>query len=146
MPGKRNKRKRNNNDRNHHNSNRGCNSNRQGNTSRGGRGGRRRGQGGRGGKGNNNSEHLQILNVSIVAKMPDILPTAQSKDKHDNEQSNMVSKSDLKNLFQSSLKEMLTKRTNKRRRRITLKAMMNHWIWMLFKNHGTEAHNDCKQS
>jgi hypothetical protein len=30
--------------------------------------------------------------------------------KNDNEQSTMVSKSDLKNLFQSSLKEMLTKK------------------------------------
>jgi hypothetical protein len=30
--------------------------------------------------------------------------------KNDNEQSNMVSKSDFKNLFQSSLKEMLTKK------------------------------------
>jgi hypothetical protein len=30
--------------------------------------------------------------------------------KNDNEQSNMVSKSDYKNLFQSSLKEMLTKK------------------------------------
>jgi ribosomal protein L13 len=68
-----------------------------------------------------------------VAKRADILPTAQSKDKNDNEQSNMVSKSDIKNLFQSSLKEMLTKRTNKRRRRKTLKAMMNHWIWMFLK-------------
>jgi hypothetical protein len=30
--------------------------------------------------------------------------------KNDNEQSNMVSKSDFKNLFESSLKEMLTKK------------------------------------
>jgi hypothetical protein len=30
--------------------------------------------------------------------------------KNDNEQSNMVSKADFKNLFQSSLKEMLTKK------------------------------------
>jgi hypothetical protein len=49
-----------------------------------------------------------MRNVSIVAKRATILLTAHSQ-KNDNEQSNMVSKSDLKNLFQSSLKEMLTK-------------------------------------
>jgi hypothetical protein len=38
--------------------------------------------------------------------------------KNDNEQSNMVSKADFKNLFQSSLKEMLTKK-NKRAKKNT---------------------------
>jgi hypothetical protein len=42
-------------------------------------------------------------------KRATILLTAHSK-KNGNEQSNMVSKSDFKNLFQSSLKEMLTKK------------------------------------
>jgi hypothetical protein len=47
---------------------------------------------------------------TIVAKRVTIPLTAHSEEKNDNEQSNMVSKSDFKNLFQSSLKEMLTKK------------------------------------
>jgi hypothetical protein len=73
MPSKSNDGKRKNNDRNHHNSNGGRNSTRQGNTSRGGRGGR----GGRG----NNSEHLKMWNVSILAKMFTIPLTAHSQEK-----------------------------------------------------------------
>jgi hypothetical protein len=45
-----------------------------------------------------------------VAKRVTILLTAHSQEKNDNEQSNMVSKADFKNLFQSSLKEILTKK------------------------------------
>jgi hypothetical protein len=37
--------------------------------------------------------------------------------KNDNEQSNMVSKSDFKNLFQSTLKEMLTKKDKQAKKR-----------------------------
>jgi hypothetical protein len=51
-----------------------------------------------------------MWNVSIVAKRATILLTAHSQEINDNEQSNIVSKSDFKNLFQSSLKEMLTKK------------------------------------
>jgi hypothetical protein len=80
MPGKTNEGKRKNNDRNHQNSNGGRISTRQGNTSRGGHGGRGRGRGGRGGRGNN-SEHLKILNFSIVAKRVTILLTAHSQEK-----------------------------------------------------------------
>jgi hypothetical protein len=50
------------------------------------------------------------LNISSVVKRVTILTTAQLQEKNDNEQSNMVSKSEFKNLFQSSLKEMLTKK------------------------------------
>jgi hypothetical protein len=45
-----------------------------------------------------------------VAKRVTILLTAHSREKNDNEQSNMVLKAYFKNLFQSSLKEMLTKK------------------------------------
>jgi hypothetical protein len=51
-----------------------------------------------------------MLNVSIVAKRSTILLTAHSQEKNDNKQSNMVSKSDFKTMFQSSLKEMLSKK------------------------------------
>jgi hypothetical protein len=80
IPNKSNDGKRKNNDRNHHNYNGGRSSARQGNTSRGGRGGRGRGRGGRGGRGNN-SEHLKMLNVSIVAKRVTIPLTAHSQEK-----------------------------------------------------------------
>jgi hypothetical protein len=39
----------------------------------------------------------------------------------------MVSKADFKNLFQSSLKEMLTKKEKQAKKNTTLKAMMNRW-------------------
>jgi hypothetical protein len=55
------------------------------------------------------------LNVSIVAKRVTILPTAQLK-KNDNENSNMVTKVDFKNLFQSSLKDMLTKKEKQKKK------------------------------
>jgi hypothetical protein len=45
-----------------------------------------------------------------LKKRATILLTAHSKEKNDNKQSNMVSKADFKNLFQSSLKEILTKK------------------------------------
>jgi hypothetical protein len=71
---------------------------------------------------------FNMLNVSIVANRATILLTAQSQEKMTmNSQMHMVSKSDFKNLFQSSLKEMLTKKTNNPGRGKTLKAMMNHW-------------------
>jgi hypothetical protein len=80
IPSKSNEGKRKNNERNHQNSNGGRSSTRQVNTSRGGRGGRGRGRGGHGGRGNN-SEHLKMLNVSIVAKRVTILLIAQSQEK-----------------------------------------------------------------
>jgi hypothetical protein len=81
MPSKSNEEKRKSNDINHHNSNGGRSSTRQGNTCPGGRGGRGRGRGGHGERGNNNSEHLKMWNVSIVAKRVTILPTAHSQEK-----------------------------------------------------------------
>jgi hypothetical protein len=101
--------KRKNNDRNHHNSNGGRSSARQGNTSRGGRGGRGRGRGGRGGRGNN-SEHLKNDECFNCGKNGHYSTDCSLPRKNDNEQSNMVSKSDFKNLFQSSMKEMMTKK------------------------------------
>jgi hypothetical protein len=77
MPSKSNDGKIKNNDRNHYNSNGGRSSTRQGNTSRGGRGRCRGGCDGRG----NNSEHLKMWNVSIVAKRVTIPLTAHSQEK-----------------------------------------------------------------
>jgi hypothetical protein len=98
-----------NNDRNHHNSNVGRSSTRQGNTNRGGRCGRGRGRGGRGGRGNN-SEHLKNVECFNCGKKGHYSIDCSLPRKNDNEQSNMVSKLDFKNLFQSSMKEMLTKK------------------------------------
>jgi hypothetical protein len=109
MRGKTNEGKRKNIERNHQNSNGGRSSTRQGNTSRGGRGGRRRGRGGRGGRGNN-SEHLKNVECFNCGKNGHYSTDCSIPRKNDNEQSNMVSKSDFKNLFQYSLKEMLTKK------------------------------------
>jgi hypothetical protein len=106
IPNKSNDGKRKNNDRNHHNSNGGRSSARQGNTSRGGRG---RGRGGRGGRGNN-SEHLLNVECFNCGKKGHYSTDCSLPRKNDNEQSNMVSKDDFKNLFQSSMKEMLTKK------------------------------------
>jgi hypothetical protein len=113
MPGKRNKGKRKINDRNHQNTNGGRSSTRQGNTSRGGCGGRGRGRGGRvgrGERGNNNSEHLENVECFKCGKKGHYSTDCSLPRKNDKEQSNMVSKSDFKTMFQPSLKEMLTKK------------------------------------
>jgi hypothetical protein len=110
MPGKTNEGKRKNSKRNHRNSSGGCSSTRQGNNSRGGCGERRRGRGGRNGRRNNNSEHLKNVDCFNCGKKDQYSTDCSIPRKNDNEQSNMVSKSDFKNLFQSSLKEMLTKK------------------------------------
>jgi hypothetical protein len=110
MSGKANEGKRKNSERNHHNSSDGRSSTRQGNTSRGGRGGRGRSRGGRGGRGNNNSEHFKNVEYFNCGKKGHYYTNCSIPRKNDNEQSNMVSKLDIKNLFQSSLKEMSTKK------------------------------------
>jgi hypothetical protein len=106
MPGKTNERKRKNSERNHQNSNGGRIITHQVNTSRGGRG---RGRGGRGGR-EINSEHLKNVECFNCGKKGHYSTDCSIPRKNDNEHSNMVSKSDFKNLFQSSLKEMLTKK------------------------------------
>jgi hypothetical protein len=112
MTGKTNEGKRKSNDRNHQNSNGGHISTHQGNTSQGGRGGRGRrgrGRGGRDGRGNN-SDHLKNVECFNCGKKGHYSTDCSLPRKKDNEQSSMVSKSDIKNLFQSSLMEMLTKK------------------------------------
>jgi hypothetical protein len=110
MPGKTNEGKIKINDRNHQNTNGGRISTRQGNTSRGGRG---RGRGGSGRRGNNNSEHLRNVECFNCGKKGHYSTDFSLPRINYNEQSNMVSKSDFKNLFQSSLKEILTKKDKK---------------------------------
>jgi hypothetical protein len=107
MPGKSNDGKIKNNERNHHNTNDGRSGGRQGNNGRGGHG---RGRGGRVGRGSNNSEHLKTIECFNCGKKGHYSTDCSAPRKNDNEHSNMVSKADFKNLFQSSLKDMLTKK------------------------------------
>jgi hypothetical protein len=105
MLGKSNDGKRKNNERNHYNSNGGLSSGRQGNNGGGGSG---RGRGGRSGRSNNNSERLKTVECFNCGKNCHYSTDCSAPRKNDNENSNMVSKADFKNLFQSSLKDMLT--------------------------------------
>jgi hypothetical protein len=94
IPSKSNVGKRKSNDINHHNSNGVRVSNRQGNPSQGEGGGRGRGRGGRGGRGNNNSEHFKNVECFNCGKEGHYSTDCSFPRKNDNEQSNMVSKSD----------------------------------------------------
>jgi hypothetical protein len=70
-------------------------------------------RGGRDGRGNNNSEHLENVECFNCGKKGHYsidCSTPRKNGNEDYEQSNMVSKSGFKNLFQSSLTEMLTKK------------------------------------
>jgi hypothetical protein len=107
MPGKSNDGKRKNNERNHHNTNDGCSGVRQGNNGRGGRG---KGGGGRDGRSSNNSEHLKTVECFNCGKKAHYSTDCSAPRKNENDNSNIVSKADFKNLFQSSLKDMLTKK------------------------------------
>jgi hypothetical protein len=104
--------KRKNSDRNHHNSNRGRSSTRHCNNNRGGRGGRGRGRGGRGGQ-TNNSEHLQNVECFNCGKKVHYSTECSLPRKNNNENSNMASNANFKNLFQTSMKDMLTKKYKK---------------------------------
>jgi hypothetical protein len=110
-PNKSNDGKRKSSDKNHYNFNGGRGSNRHGSTARGGRGERGRGRGGRGGRGNN-SEHLQNVECFNCGEKGHY-STDCSLPKKNNERSNMVSKENFKNLFQTSMKEMFTKKDKK---------------------------------
>jgi hypothetical protein len=99
-----------NNERNHHDINGGRSSGCQGNNGRGGHGGCGRGQVGHDGRGSNNSEHLKTVDFFNSGKQGHYSTDCSIPRKNDNENSNMVSKADFKNLFQSSLKDMLTKK------------------------------------
>jgi hypothetical protein len=113
MPGKSNYGKRKYNQRNNHNNNGSRNNSRQGNDGRGGRGGRGRDPGGGGGRGNSNIDHLKTIECLNCGKKGHFWTDCTSPRKNVNENSNMVSKADFKNLFQSSLKDMLTKKVKK---------------------------------
>jgi hypothetical protein len=143
MPNKSNDGKRKNNERNHHTSNGGRSSTRQCNTSHGGRGGHGRGRGGRGGRGNN-SEHLENAECFNCGKKGHYSTDCSLPRKNDNEQSNMVSKEDFKKLFQSSLKEMLTKK-DKQSKKNAEGDDDSLGMNVFEKTHGRSAHNDCDQ-
>jgi hypothetical protein len=107
MTGKSNDEKRKSNERNHHNNNGGRSGGRQGNNGRGGRG---RGQGGRGRRISDNSEHLKTIECFNCGKKGHYSTNCSAPRKIDNENSNMVSKANFKNLFQSFLKDMFIKK------------------------------------
>jgi hypothetical protein len=76
-----------------------------------GRGGRGRVRGGSDGRGNN-SEHLQSVEIFNCGKKGHY-STDCPLPKKNIQSSNMVSKDDFKNLFQTSMKEMFTKKDKK---------------------------------
>jgi hypothetical protein len=110
MPCKSNDGKRKNNEINHHNINGRRSDGHRGNNGRGECGGRGRGRGGHSGRGSNNSEQLKIIECFNCGKKGHYSTDCPAPRKNDNENSNMVSKAYFKNLFQSSLKDMLTKK------------------------------------
>jgi hypothetical protein len=110
MPDESNDGKRKNNEINHHNTTGGHSGGRQGNNGQGGRGGCGRGRGGRGGRGSKNSEHLKTIECFNCGKKVHYSTDCSAPRKNGTENSNMVSKADFKNLFQSSLKDMFTKK------------------------------------
>jgi hypothetical protein len=108
ITGKSNDGKRKKNERNHHNDNGGHSGGLHGNNGRGGHVGRGGCQGGRGRIISNNSENLKTIECFYCGKKGHYYTDCSAPRKNDNENSNMVSKADFKNLFQSSLKDMLT--------------------------------------
>jgi hypothetical protein len=79
-------------------------------------GGRRRGRGGHIRRGNNR-DHLKTIECYNCGKKGHYSTNCTVPKKNGNENSNMVSKSDFKNLFQSSLKYILTKKETQRKRK-----------------------------
>jgi hypothetical protein len=73
-------------------------------------GGRRKGRGGCGRGGSNNSEHLKTIECFNCGGKGQYPTDCSAPRKNDTENSNVVSKADFKNLFQSSKKDMLTKK------------------------------------
>jgi hypothetical protein len=108
-PGRSSEGKRKNNERNTHNNNSGRNGGRHNNSGRG------RGRGG--GRGNNHdqNDHLKNLTCYNCDKKGHYSLDCNAPKKNGNENSNMVSKADFKNLFQSSLKEILTKKEKQKK-------------------------------
>jgi hypothetical protein len=108
-PGRSSEGKPKNNERNTHNNNSGRNGGGHNNSGRGGRG---RGRGHGGGRGNNHdqNDHLKNITCYNCDKKVNYSSDCKAPKKNGNENENMVSKADFKNLFQSSIKEMLTKK------------------------------------
>jgi hypothetical protein len=61
-------------------------------------------------KGGSNSEHLKTIECFNCGKKVHYSTDCYTPRKNDTDNSNMASKADFKNLFQSSLKDMLTKK------------------------------------
>jgi hypothetical protein len=111
IPDKSNDGNKNNNERNNHNNTGGrSGGGHQGNNGRGGRGGCGRGQGGRGGRDNSNIIHLKTIECFNCGQKDNYSTDCTVPRKNENENSKMVSKADFKNLFQFSMRDMLTKK------------------------------------
>jgi hypothetical protein len=117
MPGKSNDGKGKNSERNPHNNNDGRSGGRQVNN---GRGAREGGRGARGGIGNNNSDHLKTNECYKCDTKGHYSTDCTAPQKNENENSNMVSKENFKNLFKSSLKDMLTKKEKQTKKEDTM--------------------------
>jgi hypothetical protein len=76
-----------------------------------GSGGHRSGRGGGSGIGNNR-DHLKTIECYNCGKNGQYSTHCTMTKKNGNQNSKMVSKSDFKDLFESSLKDMLTKKEN----------------------------------
>jgi hypothetical protein len=113
-PGRSSEGKRENNERSAHNNNDGRSGGCYSNSILGGRG---RGRVCGCGRGHNNdqNDHLKNITCYNCDKKGHYSSDCKAPKKNGNENSNMVSKADFKNLFQSSIMEMLTKRENKKK-------------------------------
>jgi hypothetical protein len=119
--------KRKNNERNNHKGGGGRSGGHQVNNGSGGRGQRR------GGQNNDNNDHLYNVVCYNCDKKGHYLTGFRAPEKNGNEESNMVSKADFKNLFQSSLKEMLSK--NEKQKNDRSKKMIIRLITMKLLTH-----------
>jgi hypothetical protein len=81
--------------------------------------GRGRGRGRGGGRGGGNihdhNDHIKNITCYNCDKKGHYSSDFKAPKKNENENSNMVSKADFKNLFQSSIKEMLTKKEKQKK-------------------------------
>jgi hypothetical protein len=113
-PGRSSEGKRKHNERNAHNNNSGRNSGHRNNSGQGGRG---RGRGRGCGRVNNHDQNDHVKNITCYNfhKKGHYSLDCKATKKNGNENSNMVSKADFKNLFQSSIKDMLNKKENQKK-------------------------------
>jgi hypothetical protein len=140
IPGKSNDGKRKNNESINHNNNGGRSGSRQGNN---GRGGRERGRGSHGRRGNINFDHLKpIILCFNCGRKGHYSTDCTAPRKNENETSNMVSKADFKNLFQSSFKNMLRKKETQTKKKDSMDVYDESLKMNVFENLMEGKHNE----